>query len=166
MNIEKLTDRSKGFLQNAESYASKNSNQYLAPEHLLKVLLDDKEGVASSLIKEAGSNPTEVLMRVVADIETVHLEMAVFIFFAYDSHRDHRQILPAGQIENTFLFFFHERAKNVNDLASDVNVKNGLVYYRKLNERMITCFDISKKTTSQLPMNNVGRFVLYEDEIY
>lgn len=69
MNIEKLTDRSKGFLQSAENYASQNSNQYLAPEHLLKVLLDDKEGVAASLIKEAGSNPTEVLMSVVADIE-------------------------------------------------------------------------------------------------
>ena len=69
MNIEKLTDRSKGFLQSAENYASKNSNQYLAPEHLLKVLLDDKEGVAASLIKEAGANPTEVLANVCADIE-------------------------------------------------------------------------------------------------
>ncbi|MBR6327580.1 MAG: hypothetical protein IKR60_01735, partial [Alphaproteobacteria bacterium] len=45
MNIEKLTDRSKGFLQAAQSFASQNSNQFLAPEHLLKVLLDDKEGL-------------------------------------------------------------------------------------------------------------------------
>lgn len=69
MNIEKLTDRSRGFLQNAESCASKNSNQYLAPEHLLKVLLDDKEGMASMLIKEAGSDANEIRTLVQADIE-------------------------------------------------------------------------------------------------
>ena len=69
MNIEKLTDRAQGFLQSAQGYASRNSNQYLAPEHLLKVLLEDKEGLAASLIKEAESDPNEVLVSVMEDIE-------------------------------------------------------------------------------------------------
>ena len=69
MNIEKLTDRAQGFLQNAQGYAAKNSNQYLAPEHLLKVLLEDKEGLAASLIKEAGADPKEVLSLVMQDVE-------------------------------------------------------------------------------------------------
>jgi len=69
MNMEKLTDQAQGFLKNAQGYASKNSNQYLAPEHLLKVLLDDKDGMASSLIKEAGSDVADVRLALGADIE-------------------------------------------------------------------------------------------------
>ena len=69
MNIEKLTDRSKGFLQAAQSISSHNSNQFLAPEHLLKVLLDDKEGLASNLIAKAGTSPNDVRSMLSSDIE-------------------------------------------------------------------------------------------------
>ena len=69
MNIEKLTDRSKGFLQAAQSFASQNSNQFLAPEHLLKVLLDDKDGLASNLIAKAGASPNDVRSMLLSDIE-------------------------------------------------------------------------------------------------
>ena len=69
MNIEKLTDRSKGFLQSAQGFASRNSNQYLAPAHLLKVLLDDKEGLAASLIKEAGADLKSVQALLEEDLE-------------------------------------------------------------------------------------------------
>ncbi len=54
MNHEKLTDRSKGFIQSAESLAVRNNHQFLKPVHLFKVLLDDKEGMASSLLSKAG----------------------------------------------------------------------------------------------------------------
>ncbi len=54
MNIEKYTDRSKGFLQSAQSLALREGNQQFATEHLLKVLLDDSEGLAAGLIDRAG----------------------------------------------------------------------------------------------------------------
>ena len=44
MNIEKYTERSKGFLQSAQLLAMREGHPQLAPEHLLKVLLDDPEG--------------------------------------------------------------------------------------------------------------------------
>ena len=55
MNMEKLTDRSRGFIEAAQSLAARKSNQFLMPEHLLKVMLDDKEGLASSLIAQTGA---------------------------------------------------------------------------------------------------------------
>lgn len=60
MNTEKLTDRSQGFIQAAQSLATRKSNQFLMPEHLLKVMLDDKNGLASSLISQSGANPDSV----------------------------------------------------------------------------------------------------------
>lgn len=61
MNIEKLTDRMKGFVQNAQGLAARNSNQYIKTEHLLKVLMDDEQGLAASLVAAAGGNPKLVL---------------------------------------------------------------------------------------------------------
>ncbi|MFW7268732.1 ATP-dependent chaperone ClpB [Gluconacetobacter sp. Hr-1-5] len=54
MNIEKFTERSRGFLQAAQTIAVREYNQQLTPEHLLKALLDDPEGAASALIRAAG----------------------------------------------------------------------------------------------------------------
>ncbi|MFT0891905.1 ATP-dependent chaperone ClpB [Pseudochelatococcus sp. G4_1912] len=54
MNIEKYTDRVKGFLQSAQSLALRENHQQFTPEHLLKVLLDDNEGLAAGLIDRAG----------------------------------------------------------------------------------------------------------------
>ncbi|GGC50256.1 ATP-dependent chaperone ClpB [Chelatococcus reniformis] len=54
MNIEKYTDRSKGFLQSAQALALREGHQQFSPEHLLKVLLDDPEGLAAGLIDRAG----------------------------------------------------------------------------------------------------------------
>jgi ATP-dependent Clp protease ATP-binding subunit ClpB len=64
MNFEKLTDRSKGFFQSAQSLALREGHQRLTPEHLLKVLLDDSEGLAAGLIARAGGRPEEALARV------------------------------------------------------------------------------------------------------
>ncbi len=56
MNSEKLTERSQGFIQAAQNLAVRNNNQFLMPEHLLKVLLDDKEGMAATWLTQAGAD--------------------------------------------------------------------------------------------------------------
>ena len=61
MNLEKFTDRAKGFLQSAQTVAIRNNHQRIAPEHLLKALLEDDQGLASGLIKAAGGQPATAL---------------------------------------------------------------------------------------------------------
>ena len=56
MNIEKYTDRAKGFIQSAQSLALREGHQQFTPEHLLKVLIEDGEGLASGLISRAGGD--------------------------------------------------------------------------------------------------------------
>ena len=56
MNFERYTDRAKGFVQAGQSLALRENHQHFAPEHLLKVLLDDPEGLASGLIQRAGGD--------------------------------------------------------------------------------------------------------------
>ena len=56
MNIEKYTERVQGFIQSAQNYALSSDNQQFVPEHLLKVLLDDNEGLCASLIQKAGGD--------------------------------------------------------------------------------------------------------------
>jgi ATP-dependent Clp protease ATP-binding subunit ClpB len=64
MNIEKYTDRARGFIQSAQSLALREGHQQFAPEHILKVLLDDPEGLASGLIDRAGGRSREALLAV------------------------------------------------------------------------------------------------------
>ncbi|MEA2993769.1 MAG: ATP-dependent Clp protease ATP-binding subunit ClpB [Alphaproteobacteria bacterium] len=66
MNIEKYTDRAKGFIQSAQSLALREGHQQFAPEHILKVLLDDPEGLAAGLIDRAGGRSREALLAVEA----------------------------------------------------------------------------------------------------
>jgi len=54
MNIEKYTDRAKGFLQAAQTIAMRDGHQQFTPEHVLKALLDDSEGMAAGLIDRSG----------------------------------------------------------------------------------------------------------------
>ncbi|MGM4982476.1 MULTISPECIES: ATP-dependent chaperone ClpB [Rhizobium] len=56
MNIEKYSERVRGFLQSAQTYALAQGNQQFTPEHVLKVLLDDDQGMAASLIERAGGD--------------------------------------------------------------------------------------------------------------
>jgi ATP-dependent Clp protease ATP-binding subunit ClpB len=56
MNFETYTERARGFLQNAQGLALRSGHQRFAPEHVLKVLLDDEEGLAARLIKDAGGD--------------------------------------------------------------------------------------------------------------
>ncbi|HLZ02477.1 MAG TPA: ATP-dependent chaperone ClpB [Bradyrhizobium sp.] len=61
MNIEKYTERSRGFIQSAQSLAMREGHQQFSPLHLLKVLLDDSEGLAGGLIDRAGGNSRAIL---------------------------------------------------------------------------------------------------------
>ena len=60
MDIEKFTDRAKGFLQAAQTIAIREYHQQVTPAHLAKALLDDNEGAASGLIRAAGGDPARV----------------------------------------------------------------------------------------------------------
>ncbi len=68
MDIEKLTDRSKGFLQSAQNLAARLGNQYLAPVHLLRVMLDDSQGLATQLITQTGADMGSVSAAVDEDL--------------------------------------------------------------------------------------------------
>ncbi len=61
MDIEKYTDRVKGFIQSAQSLALREGHQQFTPLHILKVLLDDSEGLAGGLIDRAGGNSRAIL---------------------------------------------------------------------------------------------------------
>jgi ATP-dependent Clp protease ATP-binding subunit ClpB len=61
MNLEKFTDRAKGFLQSAQTVAIRMSHQRIGPEHLLKALLEDEQGMASGLIRAAGGDAATAL---------------------------------------------------------------------------------------------------------
>ncbi len=60
MNLEQFTERSRGFLNAAQTIAMRESHQRLAPEHLLQALMDDDQGLASNLIRRAGGEPARV----------------------------------------------------------------------------------------------------------
>ncbi|MEW6089826.1 ATP-dependent chaperone ClpB [Parvibaculum sp.] len=61
MDLEKFTDRSRGFIQSAQGLAVRSGHQRFTPEHLLKVLLDDEEGLAAGLIRAADGRPDQAL---------------------------------------------------------------------------------------------------------
>src|SRR5881392_4017828 len=61
MNIEKYTERARGFIQSAQSLATRDGHQQFSPLHMLKVLLDDSEGLAGGLIDRAGGNSRAIL---------------------------------------------------------------------------------------------------------
>ena len=61
MNIEKYTERARGFIQSAQSLAMRDGHQQFSSLHMLKVLLDDSEGLAGGLIDRAGGNSRAIL---------------------------------------------------------------------------------------------------------
>ena len=68
MNFEKYSERSQGFLQSAQTLALREGHQRFTPEHVLKVLLDDKEGMAANLIRSAGGDPGKAQLAVNAEL--------------------------------------------------------------------------------------------------
>ncbi len=60
MNMDKFTERSRGFLQSAQTIAMREGHQRVVPEHLLKALMDDEQGLSANLIARAGGEPARV----------------------------------------------------------------------------------------------------------
>jgi ATP-dependent Clp protease ATP-binding subunit ClpB len=61
MDLNKFTERARGFVQAAQTIALREGHQRLVPEHILKALMDDEQGLASNLITRAGGNPSRVV---------------------------------------------------------------------------------------------------------
>ena len=61
MNLEKFTERSRGFLQAAQTIAVRENHQRLTPDHVLKALMDDEQGLAANLITRAGGDAARVV---------------------------------------------------------------------------------------------------------
>ncbi|MFN9163420.1 MAG: ATP-dependent chaperone ClpB [Alphaproteobacteria bacterium] len=61
MDLQKFTERAQAFLQNAQGLAQRSGHQRLTPEHLLKIMLDDEEGLVAGLIRRAGGDPARAL---------------------------------------------------------------------------------------------------------
>ena len=68
MDFEKFTDRAKGFIQAAQSLALREGHQQFGTDHLLKVLIDDPEGMSAGLIQRAGGRPAEALAAIEAQL--------------------------------------------------------------------------------------------------
>ena len=64
MDFENYTERSRGFVQSAQGLALRSGHQRFTPEHLLKVILEDKQGLAANLILSAAGRPEEALQGV------------------------------------------------------------------------------------------------------
>lgn len=64
MNLDKYTERARGFIQASQNLALREGHQQFTPEHLLKCLLDDEQGLASGLIDKAGGNARDVLVKI------------------------------------------------------------------------------------------------------
>ena len=70
MDFEKFTDRTKGFIQSAQSLALREGHQRFTPEHILKILLDDNEGLCSNLMNAAGADAGSARLNVTKEIES------------------------------------------------------------------------------------------------
>ncbi|HEX9647374.1 MAG TPA: ATP-dependent chaperone ClpB [Alphaproteobacteria bacterium] len=68
MNVDRYTERSRGFIQSAQARAVAAGHQRFTPEHLLKELLDDRDGLAANLMRAAGGRPDQALQLVEAEL--------------------------------------------------------------------------------------------------
>ena len=131
MDFEKFTERARGFIQSAQSFALSSSHQLFTPEHLLKILLDDEEGMATNLIQAAGGRPREVKQAV---------ELAL-------------SKLPKVQGGSGQVYLAPETAKTF-DLAQDLAKKAGDSFVTA--ERLLQAIAMSTATPSATAMKNAG----------
>jgi len=70
MDLEKYTERTRGFIQSAQGYALREGHQRFTPEHMLKVLLEDEEGLAANLMNASGADAKAALVAVTAEVNS------------------------------------------------------------------------------------------------
>ena len=132
MNFENYTDRSRGFIQSAQTLASRSGHQQLTPEHLLKVLLDDKEGLAAGLIKNAGGDPALALK----DMEAALAKLPSV------EGSGAGQVYPARELVR-----FFEQVEQLAEKAGDSFVTA---------ERMLIALALSQGTAAAKALGDVG----------
>ena len=71
MDFSTYTERSRGFIQSAQTQALARGHQRFTPEHVAKVLLEDSEGLASNLIRAAGGSPELALNKITIALEAL-----------------------------------------------------------------------------------------------
>ncbi|MCB1465529.1 MAG: ATP-dependent chaperone ClpB, partial [Nitratireductor sp.] len=132
MDIEKYSDRVKGFIQSAQTQALSQGHQQFSPEHILKVLLDDSEGLASSLIEKAGGRPKDALLGVEAALKAMpsvsggggQLYMSQPLARVFDTAEKAAQ--KAGDsfvtVERLLLALAIEKSASTSDLLSKAGV--------------------------------------------
>ena len=132
MNFENYTERSRGFIQSAQTLASSCGHQQLTPEHLLKVLLVDREGLAAGLIKNAGGDPAFALQdteAALAKLPSVEGSGAGQVYLARELMR------------------FFEQAEQLAEKASDSFVTA---------ERMLIALALSQGTAAAKALADAG----------
>jgi ATP-dependent Clp protease ATP-binding subunit ClpB len=131
MDFEKFTERARGFIQSAQNLALSSSHQLFTPEHLLKVLQDDEEGMAASLIQATGGRPREAKQAI---------ELAL-------------SKLPKVQGGSGQVYLAPETAK-VFDLAQELSKKAGDSFVTA--ERLLQAIAMSTGTPSASALKNAG----------
>ncbi|MDX2441727.1 MAG: Clp protease N-terminal domain-containing protein [Desulfobacterales bacterium] len=69
MRFDKFTIKSQELIQNFQALATQYSNQQIEPEHLLAAMLDEKEGIAGSMLRKLGVSPDGIVQEVTHAIE-------------------------------------------------------------------------------------------------
>lgn len=88
MDFERFTDRSKGFIQAAQTIALRENHQQVTPEHMLKALLDDREGLAATLMGKAGADPAKARIAIDSAVTALpEVQGASQMFYAQDLSR-------------------------------------------------------------------------------
>ena len=131
MNLDKFTDRARGFIQAAQTIALRENHQRFLPEHILKALLDDREGLAASLINRAGGDAAAALQGVDLALSKV----------------------PSVEGANTQMYMDGATAK-VLDEADKIATKAGDSYVTA--ERLLTALALAKKTEAGKALDAAG----------
>jgi ATP-dependent Clp protease ATP-binding subunit ClpB len=132
MEFDRFTERSQGFVQAAQNLALREGHQRLTPEHLLKVLLDDREGLAAGLIRASGGDPARALQSVEAELAKLPKVEG----------QGAGQVYLSPEIARVF-----EDAKKVAEKAGDSYVTA---------ERLLLALALSPNTTAQRILKDSG----------
>ena len=133
MNFNTYTERSQGFIQSAQGLAQREGNQRILPLHLLKVLLDDEEGLCASLIRTAGGDPEkafELTAQELARLPRVGGEGAGQVFLAPETGKvfelAEKEAKKAGDSFVTVEFLLLALALSKDTEAGQILASSGL----------------------------------------
>ncbi len=133
MNLEKFTDRAKGFLQSAQTVAIRMNHQRITPEHMLKALLEDDQGMAAGLIQKAGGNAKLAVQSVDASLAKI------------------AQVSGSGAQQTPSL---DNDLVRILDTAEQIAVKAGDAFVTV--ERLLLAITLSKTTQAGIALSDAG----------